>query len=54
MGTTNGFHHANGTTSAPLRVAIVGGGIGGLALALGMCCDIVEQVLPTLKLTSLL
>jgi hypothetical protein len=35
MGTTNGVHHVNGAAKAPIRVAIVGGGIGGLALALG-------------------
>lgn len=35
MGTTNGFHQVNGHAKAPLRIAIVGGGIGGLALALG-------------------
>ena len=35
MGTTNGVHQANGAAKPPIRIAIVGGGIGGLALALG-------------------
>lgn len=35
MGTTNGVQQVNGSAKAPLRIAIVGGGIGGLALALG-------------------
>lgn len=39
MGTTNGSHHVNGEAEAPIRIAIVGGGIGGLALALGMSSE---------------
>lgn len=61
MGTTNGTHQTNGAASPPLRIAIVGGGIGGLALALGELkaervssglfdlCRNVEQVSPTKK-----